>query len=273
MKSTKIYVITHKNIEMKLEPGYAFLMVGAQNRENIPEGYLRDCVGENISEKNNSYCELTGLYWMWRNAGEDIIGLVHYRRFFANVKSLFIYRGRYIVGNKKGAYSILNKDEIIQHLQSADIIVKQSEYRRQTNQYLFEKNLGNELWEQREYGVKENEPEYYHEFRLMAEAHQHLNCNMMIGKKQIVDKYCEWLFPLLEKIDLSHEKKAGARYSNREIGYLSEILFGVWLNKNEIKYKICPVVNIDDENAVNGIMTLGHFFVFLCKKVKERIKR
>ena len=62
------------------------IYVGAVFAENslplLPKNALRDNEGENISEKNKQFCELTALYWIWKHAREDILGLVHYRRHF-----------------------------------------------------------------------------------------------------------------------------------------------------------------------------------------------
>ena len=50
---------------------------------NTDLGVQGDNTGDNISEKNQSYCELTGIYWAWKNLKNvDYIGLCHYRRYF-----------------------------------------------------------------------------------------------------------------------------------------------------------------------------------------------
>lgn len=62
---TRIYIMSHKNFEVPFEKGYLPLQVGSEG--SIDLGYLKDNSGNQISEKNKSYCELTGMYWIWKN--------------------------------------------------------------------------------------------------------------------------------------------------------------------------------------------------------------
>ena len=75
-----IVIATHKPYRMPSDPCYLPLHVGRAGKEDI--GFSGDDTGENISQKNPFYCELTGLYWLWRNVDSDYKGLVHYRRHF-----------------------------------------------------------------------------------------------------------------------------------------------------------------------------------------------
>lgn len=79
-KETKIIVATHKAYRMPTDKMYIPIQVGAIGKDSI--GYQRDDTGDNISILNPFFCELTGLYWAWRNIDADYIGLVHYRRLF-----------------------------------------------------------------------------------------------------------------------------------------------------------------------------------------------
>ena len=87
MDSIKIIIASHKKYQTAEEEMYVPIQVGAEGKEKI-EGYIQDNTGDNISTKNPYYCELTGLYWAWKNLDADYIGLVHYRRYFTNQKRL-----------------------------------------------------------------------------------------------------------------------------------------------------------------------------------------
>ena len=101
-----IYVVTHKNISLELPNNYKLIGVG--NNCIINEN-LHDNIGNNISSKNKNYCELTALYWLWKNSHDDIIGLEHYRRMFLN--------------DNLNEVGLLIEDEILSIMNEYDIIV------------------------------------------------------------------------------------------------------------------------------------------------------
>ena len=76
----KILVAAHKKYPMPQDEIYFPLHVGKKGKESI--GYTGDDTGDHISDKNPNFCELTGLYWAWKNLDAETIGLAHYRRHF-----------------------------------------------------------------------------------------------------------------------------------------------------------------------------------------------
>lgn len=270
----KIFVVTHKETQLQAMNGYVPMMVGAAQRKELRSAYIGDNTGENISEKNCSYSELTGLYWIWKNDHSDYIGLVHYRRFFVkNLRPLFTYRGRYVVKNIKNAYTILTVEDCEKLLSDCDVIVKEKEWRARKNSKILRWTIGDEAWDMTLKVFLRMHPDEMGTFHDVEKMHSHFNCNMFIGKKKIMDKYCEWLFPILQAIDSEHEKSSGQYYCNRELGYISEFLFKVWLIENKIKYKVVPVVNIEAPDALNGVMNVRHFCRFLENKALAMCKK
>ena len=77
----QMIVAAHKAYRMPQDPMYIPIHVGKAGKE-LELGFQGDNTGDNISEKNFSYCELTGLYWAWKHLDGDYIGLSHYRRYF-----------------------------------------------------------------------------------------------------------------------------------------------------------------------------------------------
>lgn len=243
-----IYVATQKKLPFTLPNCYMPIFVGAELSKNSDSlGYISDNLGENISNKNKSFCELTALYWIWKNDDSEVIGLSHYRRYL----SLF----NWTRNHKK----IINEKKIEQLMNDYDLILPQKtclwgtvEEQYSNGQYHKDYILCGEI-------LKNLYPEYYHDFTIISKSDQIYICNMFIGKKKLIDDYCEWLFPILfeleKQIDISDYSISEARI----FGYLSERLFNVWLLHSNVRVKEVYLLNTELK-FVRRVIDMFHTF-------------
>lgn len=234
----KIIVATHKKYWMPDDSMYIPLHVGAEGKESI--GYTPDNTGDNISGKNANYCELTGLYWAWKNLKADYIGLAHYRRHFSNGKQL---------GDKKD--KVINQTELEKCLSEADILLpKPRNYWIETNYSQYAHAHHAIDLDTTRAIIQEKYPEYikaYDESMKRTTGHRF---NMFIMKKDKFDEYCEWLFDILfeleNRLDISSYNKNDARV----FGFVSERLLDIWLETKRYTYKTMPYVFMESQNWV-----------------------
>ena len=238
------YVITHKMFDDSFldKSNYKILHVGLN--DNCKAEYLRDDTGDNISVKNPNYCELTGLYWIWKNVENDpdeIIGINHYRRYFTTRNE----KRRYIIWGKMP--EPLSEDIIRQKLEHNDIIVPVPErHILHSNGYSYKIN---HIWEDMEYVrdiISSDFPEYSRAFENMISAKYMYYGNMFICRRELFDSYLSWLFAVLSElepqIDLS---KHPTPYQSRVFGFVSERLLQVYCGKNSLKMCEMPTYNTD----------------------------
>lgn len=224
-KKIKIVVATHKKYEMPKEEIYIPLHVGKINKDSI--GFLGDDTGNNISEKNPYYCELTALYWAWKNLEADYIGLVHYRRHLS-------YKRK----SKNQFENILSYYELRKLLEYNDVILpkKRKYYIESVYNHYAHTHYEEHLVETRsiiEKKYKDYLP-YFDELKNKTSAHMF---NMFIMKKDILDGYCNWLFDILENLEERVDFKNYDAFQARFFGRISELLLDVYIEKNKIKYK------------------------------------
>lgn len=180
-----------------------------------------DNQGDNISEKNVNYCELTALYWMWKNklieAGnsEDYYGLFHYRRIL-DISEEDIRR---IAANDIDivvSYPTLHEPDIVEH----------------HARYIPEGD-----WEAMLAALEELYPDYREAYNTIFSQEYMYNYNMMVAKKSVLKDYCDWLFPILERTEELSTPKGWER-KDRYIGYLGENLMTLYFFYNKDKYNI-----------------------------------
>ena len=252
-----IYVITHKQFKYadELSSGYTPMMVGANFNPNH-QNYLTDNTGENISDKNKEYCELTGLYWIWKNSRSKNVGLAHYRRFFYN-KSIGgrynMYAYQFIMGNKIKPVTENKLEEI---LKNYDWIVAHPENEGKDKnlwEQFIRDNYEKDLINTRD-SIEKLYPNYISAFNKVMYRRGTLMSpyNMFYTSKRNVDLYCEWLFNILFDVEQKTDMKGYTEYQRRLYGFLSERLLNVWLCKNaNYKVKYLTVFKTDDLNRKN----------------------
>lgn len=237
-KNIKLIIATHKKYDMPKSDIYFPLQVGAEGKEKL--GYEVDNSMNNISDKNPYYCELTGLYWAWKNLDADYIGLVHYRRHFASKEK---------ISSKKRIDKVLTEEEARKILEISDVVLpKKRNYYIENLYSHYEHTMYVEPLEITRGIIEEKYPNYLTEFdKLHKRTSAHM-FNMFIMKKDILNDYCTWLFDILfeleKRIDVSKYDAFHARF----FGRVSELLLDVWINANDIKYKEIKVINIEKVN-------------------------
>lgn len=227
---------------MPADSCYLPLHVGKKGGSGI--GYAGDDTGNHISYKNATYCELTGLYWGWKNLDADYLGLAHYRRQYS-VKSR-LYR---MTHEKKDC--VLTEAELNELTEKYDVILtKKRNYLIEDIRAHYLHTHYKEPLEALEALMQEEYPEYmpvYWDVMKRRSAHMF---NMYIMRRDLSDAYCEWIFDILGKLEPKVDLTGYSAFQARVFGRLSELLLNVWLEKNIVgQYPMTSISMIYMENA------------------------
>ena len=240
MKDVKIIIATHKKYWMPVDDMYLPLHVGREGKEEL--GYVGDNTGENISAKNPYYCELTGLYWAWKNLDFEYLGLAHYRRHFTTSNNL-----RVKLHGKED--SVLEKEQLNTLLEKYDVLVPKARhyYIESLYSHYSHTHYEEHLIETKQI-LQQLFPDYVESFnKVMKRSWGHM-FNMFIMKKELADQYCEWLFSVLEELEQRVDYKQYDAFQARLFGRVSELLFNVWIEKNQISLKEVNTIHMEKIN-------------------------
>lgn len=237
MADIKLFVCCHQPTEVPKHSLLVPIQVGAALSDFHFPGFLQDDTGDNISHKNRSYCELTAQYWAWKNIDADYYGFFHYRRYlYPDRNAQYPYRVE-----EKPALELLNRmgyDTYLNLIPQYDLILPKGENmhitvrKHYTNaQFHHESDLT--ILEEI---AKRQTPQYT---KAIEKYFSQTICyfgNIYIMSRPIFNRYCAWLFPILEQFDQWADVTNRLPQEQRVDGYLAERLFGgfYYKVKNEV---------------------------------------
>ena len=211
----------------------AIIVVGSTDKmfPELDEGREKFLVdvpheGDNMDSLNRWYCELTGLYWLWKNSDAWYVGLEHYRRFFASVKT------------EKRRMGIAEAQEILDT--KADMIV--TEYFHGPKYTALDWFRDSRYLGHLEKFMSVLSPADREGFGAYIKRHSLIQCNMFIGKRPVMERWCGFIFDALARYD----RVSPPSESNRRMdGYFAEHFFGYWLEREGVTIFKAPKVEID----------------------------
>ena len=216
---------------------YLPLQVGRALYPALP--YQGDNTGDNISEKNPSFCELTGLYWAWKNLDSEYIGLCHYRRYFAGGSFLIRDPWKRILTSQQAGWL----------LQKAPVILpRKRNYFIETNysQYIHAHHA-QDLALTRQI-IAERHPRYLAAYdRFMNKTTGH-HFNMFIMRRDLLNEYCSWLFDILFELERRLDISQYTAYDRRVFGFVAERLLDSWIETRGLAYLELPVIHMEGQD-------------------------
>lgn len=229
-EKVKIIVATHKKYEMPEDSIYLPLQVGAEGKESL--GYIGDNTGNNISEKNSSFCELTGLYWAWKNLNAEYIGLVHYRRYFIFKNGLV----QKLHPSIENVLSSLQATKLVLHY---DVVVpRKQHYVVETLYSHYAHTHYKEHLDKTREIISQKYPEYVADYDWTVSQRSGYMFNMFIMNRELLNDYCSWLFDILFELENQIKDERLSPFQSRLYGRVSEIIFNCWLNHNRKEKKL-----------------------------------
>ncbi|WP_400237733.1 DUF4422 domain-containing protein [Methanomethylophilus alvi] len=244
--TVKIYLSYHKNCDRIRTDILTPIHVGRSiARDEIREtlsDLIGDDTGDNISDMNPLYCELTAQYWVWKNTSDDYVGFLHYRRHFIfndECKDLEnkwgVVEYPYVSPNYLRHVG-LDDESIHASIQGYDIVTMTPwnvtaagsadnyDHYKSSSPYLHIEDYDEMIKI-----MLERYPDYRQDVDEYNCSKFGYYTNMFVMRRDLFDDYCEFLFGILfelsERIDIS----SYSEQEKRIYGYLSEWMFGIYI--------------------------------------------
>lgn len=247
--------------------------------------------GENISGRRINLGEFTVEYWMWKNIKADYYGLCHYRRYFSfsnksgyrngdnHIFELFLNSRavkKYNMDDGNKIKSLCSRYEIIipeptdvTNVPIYDVEIKTV---RDLWSYTYGKVMPYDMIDIFLSTLKKMNFPLYDEAVEYLSTRYHIGYNCFIVSKEIFNEMCELIFSTLSVLENEYKDMEELTKYPRTLGYLCEIIFGIYIykSKTNMKYKEIPLIFFG-ETSKN--ISFGHKFkIYSYEYIKRLLK-
>lgn len=248
----KIIIVTHKDYAMPKDDIYLPISVGAE--AGLIQHFQADNTGINISSKNKTYCELTAIYWAWKNLdldSFDYIGVAHYRRHFTN----------HIHANHidQAVSGKILEDIFSEEPPGTVLVTPKRTYISSLQNHYIQSSKGYVEIHRKDIQRLRNaihmcSPEYDASADRVLKGHSAHMLNMFIMRSEDFGAYCKWLFPVIDTVvSMSGDREDQRRYA----GALSEFCLDIWLTQRRYPVKEMKLLETEKpsffKKALNAI--------------------
>lgn len=284
LKDIKILVSVYKDSAKAVGDFIVPVSSGAETYKNQEFLPLKDNSGMNISAKNNSYCELTVMYWAWKNLDCDVCGLMHQRRYFDfSGKNIYAYDNQKKLPKPYRIFDTPNEktlSEICADYENISALTDRYEIIASVRENIFESVRSqydrNDRKNFDDFGlvcdiINERYPEYSKSAEKYLDGHFAYYCNMFIMNRQIFERYCQWLFDILGEFEMRKPKEL---QNPRECGKIGERLFGIYMtyiiDNTDIKWAEIPRIHFCKIGGATKNLSFNRTLYYLCPPGSRR---
>ncbi len=238
----KIFVSTHRPDVYFPDNKYLNPIQVGTTEDKCFDNILHDNEGDNIADKNSSYCELTAQYYAYKNIDADYYGFFHYRRYLNFSERLYPetikpficgdvlakdnsskFLERYCINEEQIKKVITSYDYIAPTMiDASDGLTIYEQYRDSIDHYISDLDSVLDI-------IKADYPDIWPYAKEYCEGYSSYLCNMFIMKKEIFKDYSSFLFDVLSKHEAICDMSNYSPIARRVSGYLGERLCGIYL--------------------------------------------
>lgn len=279
-KTIEIFVACHKPSELPKNDLFKPIHVGSKNSKIVLQGLLRDDVGDNISEKNPQYCEMTAQYWAWKHSTANYIGLCHYRRYLNfsdtnftnftpdNRKQVLV---KVLTPETEKKYGLLDKEQMQKVIESNDILVANAQDLSKVNTPYGPQKSTLEHWKAHDMAlinykdflklaeiVKEKYPEIFIYMNKYMNGKYFYGFNTFVMRRDLFCEMCEFEFDVLSELEKAVDISNYNQQLSRIYGFMGEILFSTFVyyvqqTRKNINIKECQMLYFDKTDPIENI--------------------